>query len=49
MQMTLTRGKLGPGSTDLEEFEGLVPNFASLAVAGFDVVVDVEGDHQRKD
>ena len=48
--MTLTRGKLGPGSTDLEEFEGLVvPNFASLAVAGFDVVVDVEGDHQRDD
>ena len=45
--MTLTRGKLGPGST--EEFEGLVPNFSSLAVAGFDVVVDVEGDHQRDD
>ena len=30
MQMTLIRGELGPGSTDLEEFEGLVPNFASL-------------------
>ena len=29
-QMNLIRGELGPGSTDLEEFEGLVPNFASL-------------------
>ena len=30
-QMNLIRGELGPGSTDLEEFEGLVPNFASDA------------------
>ena len=32
-QMTLIRGELGPGSTDLEEFEGLVPNFASFAAS----------------
>ena len=31
--MTLIRGELGPGSTDLEEFEGLVPNFASFAAS----------------
>ena len=29
-EMTLIRGELGPGSTDLEEFQGFEPNFASL-------------------